>query len=265
MARDWPDDRVGPRAWLAALLLCLAAGDASALESRNVRLLGTIVSSDPASSQAVVEVGGKQSVVRAGMDVGGAQVVEIQSELVMLRRGGQLEKLTLGSISVASLGKSGAAVPASPAPASADSDAPPPPPAPAPARVARRSGSASQSAALRRGVTRGGKMGEGEATRTNDQVMADLAAQARFAPVMDNDGKLRGVAVMNIMSDSLIERLGLRSDDVIVAIQGTPIDSSGRAMNVARSLNLSQPVRLDIERQGAPTTLMVDPSAVYHR
>jgi type II secretion system protein C len=254
------------RAWLAALLLCVAAGDARALESRNVRLLGTIVSSDPASSQAVVEVGGKQSVVRAGMDVGGAEVVEIQSDLVLLRRAGQLEKLTLGSISVASLGKSGN-VPASPGPASADSDAPPPTPANAPASalVARRSGSASNSAALRRGVTRGGKMSEGEAARTTDQVMADLAAQARFAPVMDNDGKLRGVAVMNIMSDSLIERLGLRSDDVIVAIQGTPIDSSGRAMNVARSLNLSQPVRLDIERNGSPTSLTVNPGAIYHR
>jgi type II secretion system protein C len=249
---------------LAALLLATAR-DGRALESRNVRLLGTIVSSDPASSQAVVEVSGKQSVVRAGMDLAGAQVVEIQSEQVLLRRNGQLEKLTLGSLSLSSAGRPGP-VPASPAPADARSGAAvsPPRPAAAPARGNPRPSSASHSVALRKGVTRGGAMGEGEAARTNDQVMADLAAQARFAPVMDNDGKLRGVAVMNIMSDSLIERLGLRSDDVIVAIQGTPIDSSGRAMNVARSLNLSQPVRLDIERGGAPITLNVDPGAVYH-
>ena len=70
---------------------------------------------------------------------------------------------------------------------------------------------------------------------------------------------------MNVMSDSMLERLGLRSDDVVVAIQGTPIDRAARAMAVARGLSWSQPVRLDIERHGVPTVVMVDPRAVKGR
>jgi S1-C subfamily serine protease len=76
---------------------------------------------------------------------------------------------------------------------------------------------------------------------------------------MDNDGKLRGVALMNILPDSKLERLGLRSDDVIIAVNDTPIDSSGRAMNVARSLPRTKPVKLDVERGGVRTVVNVDP------
>jgi S1-C subfamily serine protease len=60
----------------------------------------------------------------------------------------------------------------------------------------------------------------------------------------------------------MIERLGLRSDDVVVAIQGTPVDSSGRAMDVARGLSFAQPVKLDIERRGAPIVVVVQPGSL---
>ena len=251
---------------LVAVLSLAALDGARAAESRSgARLLGTIVSSDPRSSQAVISVGGSQQVVRIGMDVAGAEVVEIQPEAVVLRRRGQNETLTLASVSVGAVG-GGGSLPAAPAPAAYG----PNPPASAPGGrpgagiPSTPSARAASGASARRGAASapGSKPSERDQARSNDQVLADLAAQARFAPVMDNDGKLRGVAVMNIMPDSMIERLGLQSDDVVVAIQGTPIDSSGRAMNVARGLTFSQPVKLDIERHGMPTVVIVQPGSL---
>jgi type II secretion system protein C len=254
------------RAALAAALSFAALRGAGAAESRSgVRLLGTIVSSDAASSQAVISEAGKQRVVGIGMDVDGAEVVEIQADSVLLRRRGQTETLTLASVS-ASSGPGAGSVPAAPAPAGDDgapSSAPRArPAAPAPRRAAARSAIGASAGRSSRGSPT--SRDKPSAPPGNDQLLADLAAQARFAPVMDNDGKLRGVAVMNIVPDSLIERLGLRSDDVVVAIQGTPIDSSGRAMNVARQIDYAQPVKLDIERRGVPTVVIVQPGSLQH-
>ena len=121
------------------------------------------------------------------------------------------------------------------------------------------SGNARRNRPLLDRASAEGRRSEGETARSNDQLLADIASQARFAPVMDNNGKLRGVAVMNVVPDSMIERLGLRSDDVVTAINGTPVDSSGRAMNVARGLGRSAPINLDIERKGVPTKVTIDP------
>jgi len=254
------------RAALAGLL-ALAAVPAGGAESKSgVRLLGTIVSSNPSSSQAVVLEGDKQRVVRVGMDVDGAEVVEIHADEVVLRRRAQVETLTLASYSVPPGASGHGDLPAAPAPSGYDGDPSSAAPAARAAAAPRRSASRA-ALALRRGArsspARDSKeSSEKEVARSNDELLAQLAMQARFAPVMDNDGKLRGVAVMNVMSDSAIERLGLQSDDVIVAIQGTPIDSSGRAMNVARGLRFTQPVKLDIERRGQPTVVMVQPGSL---
>ena len=262
MAREW-----SARAALAAGALALAAARlASADPSQAPRLLGTVVSSDAARSLAVIEQGGARRVIRTGGEFAGGTVVEIRSDSVRLRRGGRLETWTLADVSrpYAATGS----VPASPdtsrldgAPRAADSR---------PSSLGARAASASSragggSSAARRPPAAAKAKSEADLARSNDQLLADLAAQARFAPVMGNDGKLRGVAVMNVVPDGLIERLGLRSDDVVTAIQGVPIDSSGRAMNVARGLDGTSPVKLDIERRGVPTVVVVDPRSLQRR
>ncbi len=260
MAREWR-----ARAALAAGALVFAVASlASADPSQGPRLLGTVVSSDAARSLAVIEQGGARRVVRTGGEFAGGTVVEIRSDSVRLRRGGRVETWTLADVS-RPYATAAANVPASPdtsrldeAPRAADSRA---------SSRGARPGSASSRAgsgspAARRSPAPAKARSEADVARSNDQLLADLAAQARFAPVMGNDGKLRGVAVMNVVPDGLIERLGLRSDDVVTAIQGVPIDSSGRAMNVARGLDGTQPVKLDIERRGVPTVVVVDPRSL---
>jgi general secretion pathway protein C len=207
-------------------------------------------------------------VVRTGADLDGAQVVEIREDAVLLRRNGSVETLRLASLSVP--GVTGAsAAPASPANAedndpSGDYASTHGSKASRPAPVARRAARQAASRAPTAPAS-AAEPSEADVARSNDELLAKIASQARFAPVMDNDGKLRGVAVMNIVSDSMLEGLGLRSDDVVTAIQGVQVDSSGRAMSVARSLNWSQPVRLNIERGGVPTVVMVDPRSLQRR
>jgi general secretion pathway protein C len=253
---------------VAGVLAISSASFAGAGESAgSPRLLGTVVSSDAARSLAVIEQGGAPRVLRTGGDLAGATVIEIRSDAVVLRRGGRVETLILAEVSRPSVAAV-SGVPASPAPSDADDAAAVPEShaeSPSP-RASRSSPRARRSSvAAGRAPAAASAPSEAEAARSNDQVLADLAAQARFAPVMDNDGKLRGVAVMNIVSDSMLERLGLQSDDVVTAIQGVPIDSSGRAMSVARGLGMSQPVKLDIERRGVATVVVVDPRSLQRR
>ena len=256
-------------ALLTAVLELAASHSSRAAESqRGIRLLGTVVSSDAARSLAMVEQGGAPRVVRTGGELDGAQVVEIRADGVLLRRNGKVETLALASLSRSSV----AAVstfPASPADVQ-EGDARGPAdrgrsPTLAP-RASQRRPAAARSAVSRSSSApapaAAAAPSEAEVARGNDELLADLASQARFAPVMDNDGKLRGVAVMNVLADSQLERLGLRSDDVITAIQGTKIDSSGQAMSVARGLSWSAPVKLDIERGGVAKVVVVDPRSV---
>jgi S1-C subfamily serine protease len=62
---------------------------------------------------------------------------------------------------------------------------------------------------------------------------------------------------MNLLATAL-ERLGLRSDDVVTSINGVAIDSSGAALREARGIDPKRPVALGIERRGVPLKLQVD-------
>lgn len=268
-ARETPvaRERLALAALLAAALALAPSHTARAAESRGaLRLLGTVVSSDTSRSLAVIEHGGAPRVLRTGSELDGAQVVEIRAESVLLRRGALIETLRLASASQSEV-HAVSTFPASPADVQ-EGEAPSDTRAAHAARAQSSSPRARRASRLRganSAPARAAAPSEADVARTNDELMADLASQARFAPVMGDDGKLRGVAVMNILSDSLLERLGLRSDDVITAIQGTKVDSSGRAMSVARSLNRTQPVRLDLERRGVPSVVVVDPSSLQRR
>jgi len=242
-----------------ALALLVVATPAAAGSSR-VRLLGTVVSSDTARSLAMVDEGGvRPRAVRVGAELDGATVVEIQAESLVLRRRGELETLMLASES-RTTGPSAREgdVPASPAPGDDEHGAARErarrPPA-NPAAVRRSTPTPRRSAPARPTPPPGS---EAAAARTADEMLADISSQARFAAVNDDNGKLRGVAVMNILGDSALERLGLRSDDIVTSINGTAIDSSGAALNVARGLSPTSTVSLGIERRGVPQTLRVD-------
>ena len=244
-----------PLAAALAALAFAASGARAGTPRSQVRLLGTVVSSDSARSLAMVETGGASRAVRVGEDLDGATVVEIKSESVVLRRRGERETLGLALVSRPSSARGGD-VPASAAPSDAELAATDPEharrPRSSPGRPVRAAAHAPAPVPDRAGA------GAAAAARSNDEMLADISKQARFAAVNDDNGKLRGVAVMNLLGDSALERLGLRSDDVVTSINGVKIDSTGAALREARGIDPKRPVSLGIERRGVPQMLQVD-------
>jgi type II secretion system protein C len=243
----------------AALALATRSSVASAAQSPGVHVLGTVVSSDASRSLAVVDDGGAHRVVHVGDELGGATVAEIRSDALVLRRAGRAETLDLQSVR-REVGAS-TPVPASPAPADPDAqpkNAPRVQPTPRTVPASRSAAARSNAARVASSGARGSAPRSASAAQTPDEMMSQLALQAQWVAVNDNSGQLRGVAVVSILPDSMLERLGLQSNDVVTSIQGVAVDSSGAALNTARGLDLSQPVTLGIERRGVATTVVVN-------
>jgi hypothetical protein len=103
-----------------------------------------------------------------------------------------------------------------------------------------------------------------EATKpaNTDQILVDLSRQARYAPLLDQTGKLRGVALMDIRPDSTLERIGLRSGDVVVSVAGVKVDNTPSAFDALRALDPRAGGEVLVERAGVPTRIAVPPGAL---
>ncbi len=100
-----------------------------------------------------------------------------------------------------------------------------------------------------------------ETATTNDDLLAELSRQARFQPVLDEQGRLRGVALLGILPDSTLERFGLLSGDMVTHVAGVKVDNTANAYNTLRGLDLSKGVDLTVLRRGARTTVSIPPGA----
>ncbi len=80
--------------------------------------------------------------------------------------------------------------------------------------------------------------------------LGDLLQQARAIPNMKN-GRLDGFIIADIQKGSIFEKLGIRQNDVIKAVNGETIDSPAKAMELYQALrsNAAQ-VNLQLERDG---------------
>jgi type II secretion system protein C len=248
----------------------LALAAAFALAARGAcaeptRLLGTVVSSDAARSVAVVSRGAGQVALREGSDLDGALVVAIRKDELVLRRNGQLVSLRLDDVASFASAETGS-FPASPDPAGAEDDGG------AGSRAARARGARDRvnANALRSrpaggSVSRSARSAKASSsdkkpdpeTISNDDMLLELAKMARFVPVLDDNGKLRGVAVINLVPDSILEQMGLQSDDVVTSINGTSVDGTDNALGVLRNLAPGQPATIGVERHGAPAKISV--------
>src|SRR5262249_28516900 len=155
---------------------------------------------DASRSLAMIELGGASRAVRVGQDVDGATLVEIQSEAIVVERRGEREWIALASATRPPAAQDSGNVPAAPrgedGGTSATDRAHRPSPS-ARARPAINPAFARRSAASSRPTAPARPQSEGENARSNDELLADITRQARFAGVNDDNGKLRGVAIMN--------------------------------------------------------------------
>jgi C-terminal processing protease CtpA/Prc len=90
-----------------------------------------------------------------------------------------------------------------------------------------------------------------------DEILASpmvIAKGARVVPAM-KDGKARGIKLYAIRPSSIFAKLGLTNGDTVVAINGFPLTSADKALEVYTKIRQAKLVVFDIERRGKPLTL----------
>ena len=204
---------------VAAHLFGIAVADPNAQDpanappsTANLMLAGTIASQDPKRGVAIISDGGPAKVYAVGENVGGASLHSVYLDHVILDRSGSLETLLLPRNL--------------------------PPNIPGPAQT-RRGGDQRTVAAvdnIRRMVQ--------QDPGILDQVM-------RTVPSYDNvAGKLRGFRAYAGRNRQIFAKLGLKSGDLVTAINGTPLDDPQRSQEVFNTIQTSDRVTVTIERGG---------------
>lgn len=205
-------------------------------------LRGTVADGDPQAGFAVIAgADGIERSYRIGQEVvPGVRLSAVHPDRVVLSRGGAEETLRLprdGNLAPAEM------VRATPAMASSR-DARPVPgaPAAAPAMVARQTVTVSP-----------------EAQQTLARLQQDpgeLLKRVQAVPVMDG-GRLAGVRIAPGTDAALVGLFGLRTGDVVTAVDGQPIDSPARGQQILSSLAGSRATRVTVLRDGRPIEISV--------
>lgn len=88
---------------------------------------------------------------------------------------------------------------------------------------------------------------------TND--LSSVLMQARAVPNrVPGTGEINGFRLLDIQPGSIFEQLGLQKMDVIKGVDGTPVDSPAKAMELYNALKSSPKLGLQIERNGKTET-----------
>ncbi|MGZ3691792.1 MAG: type II secretion system protein GspC [Pseudobdellovibrio sp.] len=92
---------------------------------------------------------------------------------------------------------------------------------------------------------------------TND--LSSVLMQARAVPNRDpNTGEINGFRILDMQPGSIYEQLGLQRMDVIKGVNGEPVDSIQKAMEMYNTLKNGAQVKLQIERGGKTDTFTYD-------
>jgi general secretion pathway protein C len=179
--------------------------------SANLVLAGTIATQDPKRGVAIVSDGGGPSkVYSVGDRIGGAALHSVYLDRVILDRNGALETLLLPRQLL--LGTRG----------------------PAPVRTANATVAAVDN--IRHLVQQDPSI--------LDQVMRTVASYDNAA------GKLRGFRAYPGKNRQIFNKLGLKSGDLVTAINGTALDDPQRSQEVFDTIQTSDHVTVTIERNG---------------
>ena len=82
------------------------------------------------------------------------------------------------------------------------------------------------------------------------QNMQSLLMQASSIPRKKANGEIDGFTILNIQPGSLYTQLGLMNGDTIKKVNGEPVDSPAKALELYNALKNSSNVKITIERDG---------------
>jgi general secretion pathway protein C len=183
--------------------------------SANLLLAGTIATQNPKRGVAIIsDAGSAAKVYSVGERIGGASLHSVYLDHVILDRGGALETLLLPRQLPPSAARGAAA-------------------------VRRPAGDPRTAAAvdnIRRMVQQDPSI--------LDQVMRTVASYDNAA------GKLRGFRAYPGRNRAIFSKLGLKSGDLVTAINGTPLDDPQRSQDVFNTIQTSDHVTVTVERAG---------------
>ncbi len=205
-----------------------AVGDpADAPQTRlSLVLAGTIAASDPKLGFGIIgESAANAKLYSVGDSVpGGVRLHAVYGDRVILDRSGQLEALLL------------------------------------PREYRGGSGSAAPPARAVLPTTAGARVAD-RVRRMIAQDPGSVAEIMRPQPVFAN-GQQRGYRVYPGRNRAQFARLGLRPGDLVMSVNGTPLDDPQRGMEIFRSIGSSDQVRVMVERNGRPQELTLNMAQV---
>lgn len=208
---------------------------APVLSSLPLTLIGTLVHSDPSKSIAAIEIKSKSMTgsYSTGADVEGfAKVEKVERGLVFIRNSNTqaLEYIEMKNANKVSFDASKTSAPA---------------------------------------LSTGGKevqaLGNNQfqikradlLKYTND--LSSVLMQARAVPNRDpNTGEINGFRILDMQDGSIFSQLGLSRMDVLKSVNGEPVDSIQKAMELYNTLKNGNQVKLGIERGGKDQTNTYD-------
>lgn len=190
-------------------------------------LMGTIVHSNPDKSIANIEVKGKNSVLafRPQMEIDKlATLVKVERNKVIIRNlnNQRLEFLEMKSTSKISFNAGLAPVTSTTRPAGNEVKA-----------VGQNKFEIKRSDILK---------------YTSN--MAEILQQAAMAPKRGANGEIEGFKFLSIQPNSIYTQLGFQNGDVIKGVNGEPVDSPAKAMELYNQLKNSNSIKLKRERDG---------------
>ena len=205
---------------VSAHLFGIATADPSAQDpanappsTSNLVLAGTISTQDPKRGVAIINDGGPSKVYSVGDNVGGASLHSVYLDHVILDRGGALETLILPRLMGPGMHARG---------------------------PTRRGGADPRTAAAVQNI----RQLVQQDPSILDQVM-------RTVPSYDSAaGKLRGFRAYPGKNRQVFNKLGLKSGDLVTAINGTVLDDPQRSQEVFNTIQTSDHVTVDVERGG---------------
>ena len=201
---------------------------APVLSSLPLNLIGTLVHSNPDKSIAAIEVKGKNQVISytAKKEIEGmATIISVERQKVILRN------LNSNRLEYIEMKKEGAKVAFG-------------------AGAATTTGKEVQKIGDNNFVLKKADL----LKYTND--LSSLLMQARAVPNREpGTGAVNGFRVLDMKPGSIFEQLGIQRMDVIKAVDGTPVDSPAKAMELYQALKNSNKLSIQVERNGKTETM----------
>lgn len=221
-----------------------------------INLMGTFVSTVADYSYATLQIQGENKIASLGSEYleGKARVVKIAPGHIVLKEDARYTFVRLWQKS----GGAGAAgaPPGLGMPAPGMMKPPPmpgmPPEQPAPVVEAPKAGDDIAS-----GVTKTGAYDYAIDRAMLDNQLKDLPRLQQDGRVVPHykDNQYQGFKLVGVRPGSLYRAIGIRSGDVITAVNGNKIDSPNKALELFEQLKNSSNISVEIERRGQPKTL----------